>query len=226
MGLDLEPVVISSTRQVGCRVKDYYFDLEHDGIDPTLVQSTVSLGDVLDSIDGQTVLSIPFPDIVTMLRSLKSKSRVVVFRRMTLDCEDTHRLSLQHLDSYSPSSSLSSEHSKKLVSSPRPSTSVPVHPVTPVPAQELLFSPKAVKRLSESNVFSPTTYSYLSSFEPVGERTIKQKDCFDQDTNPIAQVFGQVATAVKEKAFRAALAVTDVISERAEQAIEVLKYIL
>jgi hypothetical protein len=31
MGLELQPVIISSDHEIGCRVKDYYFGLDHHG---------------------------------------------------------------------------------------------------------------------------------------------------------------------------------------------------
>jgi len=231
MGLDLEPVVVSSSRQIGCRVKDFYFDIDHSGVDPVLLQRSVSVGDVMDTVDGESVLSMPFPDIVALLRGSKDRPRVVVFRRMTLDNASMtttptqhkqYKLTLQELDS--PSSSMSSmprlngQANKKQ----------PVPAVVPQAAveTELLVSPKAVKRLSESNLFSPTTYSYLSSFEPVGQRssTANTVSTPVPSTGPLARVLGTVATVVKDKAVKAALAVTDVISGQAEQAIEVIYF--
>lgn len=82
MGLELEPVILSSQRKIGCRVKDFYFGVNHSGIDPTILQSRVSPGDIIVKIQGETVLSSKFHDILDMLKSLKEQSRIVVFKKI------------------------------------------------------------------------------------------------------------------------------------------------
>eukprot|EP01039_Chlorochromonas_danica_P013980 gene13980-16257_t len=34
MGLELEPVIKSSEREIGCRIKDFYFGVDYRGIEP------------------------------------------------------------------------------------------------------------------------------------------------------------------------------------------------
>lgn len=69
MGLELEPVIISTERKIGCRVKDFYFGLGYSGIDPSILQKTIRVGDVISSVDGTSMLSEPFMDILEVLTS-------------------------------------------------------------------------------------------------------------------------------------------------------------
>jgi hypothetical protein len=86
MGLELEPVIISSERQLGCRVKDFYFDVDHLGIAKENVMKSVSLGDIISSIEGESVISLTFNEILSRLRSLKSTNRTVVFKNIAATC--------------------------------------------------------------------------------------------------------------------------------------------
>lgn len=83
MGLELEPVIISSERQLGCRVKDFYFDLEYKGLDPDYLQSHVAIGDIISKINGESVISFTFDAILNKLRQLKFEKRVVGFKNIT-----------------------------------------------------------------------------------------------------------------------------------------------
>ena len=83
MGLELEPVITSSEREVGCRVKDYYFGIDHVGIDQEYVQSNVAIGDIICQIQGGNVLSAKFKDILETLRTLKDVTRMVTFKSMS-----------------------------------------------------------------------------------------------------------------------------------------------
>jgi len=82
MGLELEPVIHSSERKIGCRVKDFYFGVGHSGIDPAVLQYRVSPGDIIVSIEGEVVLSSKFLDILEMLKSLRERSRTVAFKKI------------------------------------------------------------------------------------------------------------------------------------------------
>jgi hypothetical protein len=83
MGLELEPVIISSERQIGCRVCDFYFELDHNGIQREELLSKVSVGDVMKTIDGQNVLSSKFEDILELLRERRSQHKIVVFKNIS-----------------------------------------------------------------------------------------------------------------------------------------------
>lgn len=87
MGLELEPVIKSSEREIGCRVKDYYFAIEHTGIDQNYLEARVSLGDIICAINGEDIRSIPFNNIVEKLRLLKDEKRVISFKNITASCE-------------------------------------------------------------------------------------------------------------------------------------------
>ena len=82
MGLELEPVIISSERQLGCRVKDFYFGIDHIGISQEYIQRVVHLGDLITHVEEKSVLSMAFTEILDTLRTLKSQSRTVRFKTL------------------------------------------------------------------------------------------------------------------------------------------------
>jgi hypothetical protein len=87
MGLELEPVITSSERTIGCRVKDFYFGLEYDGLDRQYLQEHVAIGDIIIKVNDTAVVSLPFSKILDILRSLTGSSRVVVFKNITAACK-------------------------------------------------------------------------------------------------------------------------------------------
>lgn len=89
MGLELEPVIKSSEREVGCRVKDFYFGVEYNGIEPAQLEHLVNVGDIICSIDDISVRSLPFPEIVELLRSRRNNQRIVRFKNMNAMCKFT-----------------------------------------------------------------------------------------------------------------------------------------
>jgi hypothetical protein len=95
MGLVLEPVIRSSEREIGCRVKDYYFGVNHTGIDAEKLQELVEIGDVVTFIGSKNVQSARFSDILDLLRSLKDDKRVISFKNVSTSCTclDSLRLS-------------------------------------------------------------------------------------------------------------------------------------
>ena len=92
MGLELEPVIKSSEREIGCRVKDYYFAPDHEGIEPAFIQSRVNIGDIISSINGEDIKSWPFANIVDKLRELRDVNRVISFKNITASCKYILRL--------------------------------------------------------------------------------------------------------------------------------------
>ena len=86
MGLVLEPVILSSEREIGCKVKDYYFGVDHQGIDAEKLQDLVEIGDVVTFIGSKNVQSARFTDILDLLRSLKDAKRVITFKNMSISC--------------------------------------------------------------------------------------------------------------------------------------------
>ncbi|KAJ1429696.1 hypothetical protein B484DRAFT_396228 [Ochromonadaceae sp. CCMP2298] len=89
MGLELEPVITSSERTIGCRVKDFYFGLEYDGLDRQYLQEHVATGDIIIKVNDTAVVSLPFSKILDILRSLAGSSRVVVFKNITAAWESS-----------------------------------------------------------------------------------------------------------------------------------------
>jgi hypothetical protein len=87
MGLELEPVIISSAREIGCKVKDFYFGVDHYGIDPVVLEESVSIGDVITFIGQQNVQSAKFIDTLELLRSLKDSNRMIVFKNISTSCK-------------------------------------------------------------------------------------------------------------------------------------------
>lgn len=91
MGLELEPVIISSERQLGCRVKDFYFGTDHSGVDPEMVMRCVGVGHVISRIDGVSVISLSFPEILNMLREAKDRPKKVLFKNISASCKCCRR---------------------------------------------------------------------------------------------------------------------------------------
>lgn len=87
MGLELEPVITSSERTIGCRVKDYYFGIAYDGLDQAFLQEHVAVGDIIAKINGTSVVSLPFITILELLRSLTATDRTIVFKNITASCK-------------------------------------------------------------------------------------------------------------------------------------------
>lgn len=87
MGLELEPVITSSERTIGCRVKDYYFGIAYDGLDQAFLQEHVAVGDIIAKINGTSVVSLPFISILELLRSLTATDRTIVFKNITASCK-------------------------------------------------------------------------------------------------------------------------------------------
>lgn len=87
MGLELEPVIKSSEREIGCRVKDFYFGVDYNGIEPAQLERLVNTGDIICAIDDINVKSLPFPDVVDLLRSRRNNQRVIRFKNMNAMCK-------------------------------------------------------------------------------------------------------------------------------------------
>ena len=87
MGLELEPVIISTERQIGCKVKDFYFALDHNGIKPDELKGKVSIGDIICYIGEHNVLSAKFTEILDILRMLKPERRTITFKSLPSECK-------------------------------------------------------------------------------------------------------------------------------------------
>jgi hypothetical protein len=92
MGLELEPVIISSERQLGCRVKDYYFDVQANNVGDSRNVVTISsnsnaagvgIGHIILKIDGEQVNSQSFSEILDKLKLLKDSYRTITFKNIS-----------------------------------------------------------------------------------------------------------------------------------------------
>ncbi len=86
MGLELEPVIKSSERELGCRVKDFYFGIDYDGIHPEKLQEKINIGDIICSVDGKSVKSLPFVEVIELLRTSKHLPRCIRFKNIAAAC--------------------------------------------------------------------------------------------------------------------------------------------
>lgn len=97
MGLELEPVIISTNppRQIGCRVKDFYFGSDFieslpmpnaESWSKDLLMSRVKIGDVICKVDNERVVSKSFAEILVLLKDLRNtdRPRHITFRNISL----------------------------------------------------------------------------------------------------------------------------------------------
>jgi len=87
MGLELEPVIISKERKIGCRVRGFYYSKDHYGINSNELERQVSKGDIISTIQDKSVISSPFDRILTELMTLKSRTKSIGFK--SVDPENT-----------------------------------------------------------------------------------------------------------------------------------------
>ena len=188
MGLDLEPVIKSSDTLVGCKVKDFYFGLDHNGITPEELLQRVKPGDVIDTVNGTCVVTLPFKNIINMLVNLKNTHRQIVFKRFaTAADKDNIDINRKNSPQFGNASALTSSKSK------------------------LILSPKEVKRVSQAGPFSPGTYAHLTAFERACMTPQKEQDGDDSFEPPIVTIpktihktLQKVVNVVGEKAVEAA----------------------
>jgi len=86
MGLELEPVIRSAERELGCRVKDFFFSTDYHGLDPMFLESKVKVGDIISHVNGEDVRSFPFVTIVEMLKGLRERKKTLCFKNITASC--------------------------------------------------------------------------------------------------------------------------------------------
>lgn len=97
MGLELEPVILSTNppRQIGCRVKDFYFGADFiEGLNipntnvlwtRDFLMARVKIGDVICKVDNEGVVSKSFAEILTLLRDSRNtdRCRSITFRNIS-----------------------------------------------------------------------------------------------------------------------------------------------
>lgn len=86
-GLELEPVIRSADRSIGCRVKGFYFGVDHEGVDREYLEAAVEEGDIVCSVDGESTLSLGFEQVLALLRAARDRERVIVFKDISASCE-------------------------------------------------------------------------------------------------------------------------------------------
>lgn len=87
MGLELEPVIVSSAKRVGCRVKHFHYDFDYNGHDPSHLEANVFVGDIVSKINGEVVVAWTFEDILMKLRSLRNEKKMITFKNVTATCK-------------------------------------------------------------------------------------------------------------------------------------------
>ena len=87
MGLELEPLIKSTEREIGCRIKDFYISIDHDGIDREILEKYITIGDIITHINGEDVKGRSFNIILDKLRSLKDTTKVVKFKNISASCK-------------------------------------------------------------------------------------------------------------------------------------------
>ena len=200
MGLDLEPVIISSDSLIGCKVKDFYFGLDHSGITPEELLQQVKLGDVIDTVNGTCVVMMPFKQIINMLMNLKNTHRQIVFKRFASTSTNDGSVDLHNKNKpLAPTGDVAGE--KRMISTVKPT---------------LLLSPREVKRISQAGPFSPGTYAHLTAFESAcitpekgqGNGNVKFDPPIVTIPKTIHKTLRKVVNVVGEKAVEAAKVVT------------------
>lgn len=244
MGLELEPVIISSEREIGCRVKDFYFGVDHDGINEDYVLKNIAVGDIISCISGQVVLSSKFSDILDILRSLKGSSRTIIFKNISASWNtNSQKLEKSHVV-YSPKLSKAivpidrnqknssnqmlpmkpTTASSPLMRSPLVTNSSYDKDVSISFSREqpsnssLLVSPKAVREMSLSKA-SKLSSSYAAQ-SPV--RTVQSLD--ETTTIPLIsvdlkRVLGTIGSSIGASILTIGNALGSVIGEHAERVV-------
>ena len=88
MGLELEPVITSSEKAIGVKVKDFYYGMDYQGLDPVVLEECISIGDVISTVNDVNVLSMPFHDILQVIKTSRDSSiRQVVFKNISASWE-------------------------------------------------------------------------------------------------------------------------------------------
>ena len=90
MGLELEPVIISSESRIGCRVRGYYFAADHKGIARADLETNVSIGDIITTIEGQSMISMTFEEIIVLLGESRNKIRTIGFNSSDINSSNTN----------------------------------------------------------------------------------------------------------------------------------------
>lgn len=114
MGLELEPCYNINSTKFGCKIKGYYFGDDHTGVDSTLLQSNVFVGDSISCIDDKNVASLTFFNILDILKDLKATNRKITFKRnTTVKIKPQDYTSIGVYNKYSPKTPQSSTSSVK-----------------------------------------------------------------------------------------------------------------
>lgn len=244
MGLELEPVIISSEREIGCRVKDFYFGVDHDGINEDYVLKNIAVGDIISCISGQVVLSSKFSDILDILRSLKGTSRTIIFKNISASWNRSNERSER--DSLSPSrrvtkSIVSIDRNQKYTSTLQMKPTIASSPLMRSPLNlnlsydkeadvtisfsreqpvnsSLLISPKAVKEMSKAKLSSNKS----ATQSPVQRSRGRLPD--EEATIPIIsvdlnRVLGNIGASIGASILTIGNVLGNVIGERAERMV-------
>lgn len=223
MGLELEPIIISSSNQIGCRVKDFYFDLNHNGINCDYLLDKVSIGDIITTVQNQVILSSRFTDILDTLRSLKDQNRTIIFKNVSATWETN-----KFLSPYGKNNKSSNEISNKIEFIDNKSQknkdnmkSLKERNYNHENSEELLnlsitsdnslstidLTPRSIKSsASKSQILSPKAVKdHMKATSNVSTKSIKEVDNTihnDSILNNIFEVFHNVGSKLGERAER------------------------
>ncbi len=148
MGLELEPVIKSSEREIGCRVKDFYFSIDHSGVDQAYLEARVSVGDIITAINGDDIRSLPFVSIVERLKELKETKRVITFKNITAACKCRDVVDVSH----SRYCILSIGTSKGSLIGAMDEPSLPLSPAPVMPGKKGFTFPRATSDVTANTV--------------------------------------------------------------------------
>ena len=188
MGLELEPVITSSERTIGCRVKDFYFGISYDGLDRDYLQEHVMIGDIIAKVNGTSVVSLPFNNILDMLRSLVDKPRQIVFKNITASWESTYKGAHGDLTPAKPmmkkENNSNKKHSHWADAENDANTLISKASKSDMPAalQQLL----AQKAASKESKVDPSQKRKESALSPKRSRDNKTLSTSQSDTNQLA----------------------------------------
>ena len=84
LGLNLAPVVTSGQCRVGCRVVGFHQQLGLDNASPS-GREQVKLDDVVVAVDGENVVSLPYDEILHLIRGSSARPRVLRVKNLSAE---------------------------------------------------------------------------------------------------------------------------------------------
>lgn len=240
MGLELEPVIKSSEREVGCRVKDFYFGVEYNGIEPAQLEHLVNVGDIICSIDDISVRSLPFPEIVELLRSRRNNQRIVRFKNMNAMWSNGETMASPHMKKKDRTQAPKFFNENTENGAPLEEIS----PIKPALASRTMKSPKTFKSPSSSRQpltprqktrtviseqpgdmqmvrtpLTPSAVKYLAQHNGSSVSAIQRDEDSFQMQDPLLNEVQEVGAVIGKKAAQLAFIASESLSNHAQTAL-------